>query len=437
MASLPSSPATSRSVGPGRPRPIANAWHAAHAALALVLALTLTLALGGCATWHAPAAFDDGALRTRAVTDSRQGVRVTAAVLSAEDSRRMFGAEVNATGVQPVWVEVRNQTPEPMWLLSPGADPDYFSPHEVAWSMHTPLARAANARIDEHFDSRGFRSPILPNETRAGVLFLNPERRTRVLNIDLLQNRRLIPFSLFLSVPDDAAGPDSGWVPFSYRAADITDYSDLAALRAALERLPCCASDARGTAPGDPINIVFIGELRDIGAALVRRSFRRDARSLDASQRVFGRAPDAVLRKQAQAGAPATWMRAWLAPMRFEGRAVYLVQVGRPVGGRFAPQGSTSSVLHEDVDEARNLLIQDMMYSGGLDKLGFATGVGPASPTPPRTTVDGARYHTDGLRAVLFLATRPLSLADVELLDWAPYIAQTVEPPAAPSVTAR
>ena len=371
------------------------------------------------------------------MTDSRQGVRVSAAVLSAEDSRRMFGADVNATGVQPVWVEVRNQTPEPMWLLSPGADPDYFSPHEVAWSMHTPLARAANARIDEHFDSRGFRSPILPDETRAGVLFLNPERRTRVLNIDLLQNRRLIPFSLFLSVPDDAAGPDSGLLLFSYRDADITDYSDLAALRAALERLPCCASDPRGTAPGDPINGVFVGELRDIAAALVRRSYRRDARAQDASQRVFGRAPDAVLRKQAQAGAPATWMRAWLAPIRFEGRAVYLVQVGRPVGGRFAPRDATSSVLHEDVDEARNLLIQDMMYSGGLDKLGFATGVGPASPTAPRTTVDGARYHTDGLRAVLFLATRPLSLADVELLDWAPYFPQTVETPAAPSVTAR
>ena len=143
---------------------------------------------------------------------------------------------------------------------------------------------------------------------------------------------------------------------------------------------------------------------------------------MDASQQVFGRGPDVVLRKQAQAGAPSTWMRLWLAPIRFEGRAVFLVQVGRPVGGRFVPRDAKDIVLHEDVDEARNLLIQDMMYSGGLDKLGFATGVGPASPTQPRTTLGGARYHTDGLRAVLFLATRPLSLSDVEFLDWAPYL---------------
>ena len=57
------------------------------------------------------------------------------------------------------------------------------------------------------------------------------------------------------------------------------------------------------------------------------------------------------------------------------------------------------------MDEARNLLVQDMMYSGGLDKLGFARGSG----TPERG---------DGLRAVLFFATRPLSLSDVEILDW-------------------
>ena len=115
----------------------------------------------------------------------------------------MFGADVNKTGVQSVWIELRNQTPEPLWLLRPGSDPDYFSPLEVAWSVHTPLAREANARIDDHFDRLAFKNPILPGETRAGVLFINPERLTRLLNIDLLQRKGLIPFSLFLRVPDD------------------------------------------------------------------------------------------------------------------------------------------------------------------------------------------------------------------------------------------
>jgi len=101
---------------------------------------------------------------------------------------------------------------------------------------------------------------------------------------------------------------------------------------------------------------------------------------------------------------------------------VYVVQVGRPVGGRFVHGGAAADVLHGDVDEARNFLVQDMMYSGGLDKLGFANGVTPAPEARPRTTLNGAPYHTDGLRAVMFFATRPLSFTNVEILDWVPYL---------------
>ena len=375
----------------------------------LLAAALLVLGLAGCASWQEPAEIDDSGLRARAVTASREDVRVAAAVLSAEDSRRMFGADVNASGVQPVWLEVRNGTREPLWLLSPGTDPDYFSPLEVAWSMHRKLATQTNARIDDHFQRLGFGNPVPAGETRQGVLFINPERRTRLLNIDLFQKERLVPFTLFLRVPDDTAdAPADLSPPIAPQAGEITSP---AALRAALERLPCCAVAAEMA----PLNAVFIGELADIGAALVRRGYRRDARPGDAVQQVFGRGPDFVLRKQAQAGAPATRLRLWLAPLRFEGRAVYVVQVSRPVGGRFAPRGGSEAVLHEDMDEARNLLVQDMMYSGGLARLGFA--IGAAKPAAGATP-----YLTDGLRAVLFLATRPLSLADVEFLDWAPYL---------------
>lgn len=62
------------------------------------------------------------------------------------------------------------------------------------------------------------------------------------------------------------------------------------------------------------------------------------------------------------------------------------------------------------------------MYSSGLEKLGFVNGVGPAPPTRPRITLDGATYYTDGLRAVVFFATRPRSLSDVDFLEWVPYL---------------
>jgi hypothetical protein len=96
----------------------------------------LLLAAAGCATWHAPSDISDTVLRARAVTESKSDVRVSAAVLSAEESHRMLGGEIDMKRMQLVWLEIRNQRQDPLWLLSSGTDPDYFSPLEVAWSMH-------------------------------------------------------------------------------------------------------------------------------------------------------------------------------------------------------------------------------------------------------------------------------------------------------------
>jgi hypothetical protein len=373
--------------------------------MSAAVALALAFALAGCATWQAPSDISDSSLRSRSVSHTSQGVRVSAAVLSAADTRRMLGTDVTEAAVQPVWVEIENGTPQPKWLLRTGTDPDYFSPLEVAWSMHKTLGRSVNAAIDEHFDKLGFKNPIAPGATRAGIIFTNPEQSTKLFNVDVLGRQTLVPFTLFLPVPHDgaAAGATAAQGGFRYPASEVTDHRALGALRGALERLPGAATQ------GEPLNVVLIGELEHIGAALVRRNYRRDARAPDMAHRVFGRSPDVVMRKQAQARAPSTWIRVWRAPITFEGRAVYLGQVARPVGGRFVPADAAELRAHADVDEARNLLVQDMMYSGGLDKLGFARGA-----------VAGER--SDGLRAVLFFATRPLSLADVEILEWAPLV---------------
>ena len=115
---------------------------------------------------------------------------MTAAVLSAEDSRRMFGADVNKTGVQSVWIELQNQTPEPLWLLRPGSDPDYFSPLEVAWSVHTPLAREANARIDDHFDRLAFKNVRSFRAKRARACFSLTRSASRDCSISICSRGR-------------------------------------------------------------------------------------------------------------------------------------------------------------------------------------------------------------------------------------------------------
>ena len=380
----------------------------------------LCLVLAGCSNWRAPPPADIGTIRERAVTQTVRGVGLSAAVLGSEDSRRMFGHDVNATGVQPVWVEVENNTSQFLWLLRTGSDPDYFSPLEVAWSFHAMLSSEANSRLDQHFHAMSFENPILPGTTVSGILFTNPHRQVKFLNVDILGEGQIFAFTLFPLVPEDV--PDE---PIAVKIkrlfeTDAEDFQDADALRAMLEESPCCARSVDGSAPGDPVNVVIIGELPDIVAALVRRGFRTERRLMDTEQRLFGREPDAVARKAGQGGVPANWLRIWAAPFQYRGKPVFLGQAGRPLGGRFR-SAETRPGLHPNVDEARDILIQDMLYSGGLAQLGFARGVGMAAAEQPRRSLDDTRYFTDGLRAVMFFVTRPRAISNVEILDWVPY----------------
>jgi len=373
--------------------------------------IALCFVLTGCATWQAPLHVDYSSLRERAVTATTKNVHLRATVLSARDSRELFGVDINEADVQPVWIEVENNTEQTLWLLRSGADPNYFSPLEVAWSFHVAFSGETNAELDDYFNAMGFENPIAPGTTRSGIIFVHPARMRMLLNVDLLGQGKLFPFTLFPLVPDGAAEERGIDFVMRHTSPDEKDYQDPTAFRAALEQMPCCSVGEDAAQGGAPINVVLVGEFADIAAAVVRRGFRQDERNLDHAQRLFGRPPDIVVRKTRQ-GAPANWIRAWVAPLRYRGQLVFLVQAGRPVRGRFASADREDMKLHPDVDEVRNYLIQDLLYSGGLGKLAFAKVGGERS----------TNYHTDGLRVVMFFVTRPRAMSDVEILEWEPYL---------------
>ena len=389
----------------------------------------VAIALTGCATWTLPTDTSDTPLRARAVAKAGHGVEVSATVLGTEDCVRMLGSDVTAAGVQPVWIEVRNDSEHMLWLLRSGADPDYFSPLEVAWSAHVKFGGETNARIDEHFSRLAFPNPIPAHSTSSGILFTNPQPVTKLLTVDLLGSRMMIPFTLFLPVPGDRAGAKE--IIHQYDAAQIANYDDLRTLRDALARLPCCGATADGRPVGEPLNVVLIGRLDDIAAAVVRRGFRQVHIDNDASQQVFGREADVTVRKRVKAGSSESWLRIWRAPLSYQGDMVFVAQAGRPIGGRFLEVSAPASIVHPDVDEVRNQLIQDFMYSGGLEKLAFVGGIGEVAPDRPRTLPGGGHYFTDGRRAALFFSTRPRTFAEVEILRWEPIL------PARPGKTAK
>lgn len=383
------------------------------------------LALSGCASWQVPAEFDDSALRARAYSQTVKRVALSATVLSTDDSQRTFGADVNKTYVQPVWVEVKNNTDQSLWLLRSGTDPDIFSPLEVAWSFHVSFDDETNASLDEHFDNMSFQNPIAPGATQSGIIFTNRHDKTRLLSVDLLGRGEIFPFTLFLTVPDDH---DDESVDIRLEKviqlieAATDDFQDVNEFRARLEQIPCCARSADGSEAGDPLNVIMVGEFTDIVTTFVRRGFRMSVLELDNAQWLFGRTPDIVARKTGQGGVPANWVRMWVAPFHYQGQAVFIVQAGRRLGWRLDEIEEEDLKLNPKVDEVRNLLIQDMVYSSGLGKIAFVDGVGATETGESRSALGGASYQTDGLRAVLFFVTRPQSLSNIEILDWHPYL---------------
>ena len=393
-----------------------------RARLAMLVSAMLCLALASCASWRQPAGFDDSAVRARAESQLVKGVELSAAVLSSDDSEAMFGVRVNESGVQPVWIEVKNDTDQVLWLLRAGTDPDLFSPLEVAWSFHVSFAGESNSRLDEHFDSMSFQNPVAPGATRSGIIFTNPHAYTRLLSVDILGQGEVFPFTLFLAVPDDHSDEATALRARLLERFDgeVENLHDDDEFRERLRQLPCCAASSDAGESGDPLNVILVGEFADIVSAFVRRGYRLDVRDFDRAQRLFGRTPDLVARKAGQGGVPANWLRVWLAPFRYQGLPVFVAQTARRQGWRSAKTDAGDELLSPRVDEVRNALVQDMAYSGGLQKIAYDRGVGARPAGGAGGGPGSERYHTDGFRAVMFFVTRPLSLADIEILDWLP-----------------
>ena len=89
----------------------------------------------GCTIYQKPKPFFDVPFRERSHSKIDGEVKVTVAVLSAEESRQLFGVNLAGQGIQPVWIRVQKADTIPYWLMSAGLDPDYFR----HWRPLTPF----------------------------------------------------------------------------------------------------------------------------------------------------------------------------------------------------------------------------------------------------------------------------------------------------------
>ena len=406
--------------------------------------LVIFVILAGCASSGVWVEADTKDYKERLQTRTDGDVRVAASVLSASESEAIYGVPLADKKIQPVWVEVENNGNETLRLLSPGLDPNFFPASEAAEAFASSLAGDDAWQQEQHFRQLAFKNPVVPGATVSGFILTTLNEGVKMVELDLLSSGRLRTYSFLADVPGfraDYAGKHT--LPESFYAPQgITNYTDDAAFMAALEALPCCTSNKKGTRKGDPLNLVIVGGDDDAFPALARRgwqpteatyagSVRKMISSVLSGERypyspisplyLYGRPQEFALQKARDNIHQRNHLRLWASPMHYHGRQVWVGQISRDIGSRLTIHSPylTTHKIDPDVDEAVRALIEDLAYSQFLAKIALVEGVGAAPLDAPRQNLTTDPYFTEGFRAVLFFEDHPTALPDIEILPWA------------------
>ena len=410
----------------------------AIARAASVALSTALLCLFGCASGFAPTPIDDVPFRERAIRQSDRGVTVTVAVPDRGETGRLFGGDLYARGIQPIWIEIENARAEDVTFLPVGLDPEYFTPIEAAYRGRVADPEDLEGRVARYFFDQGMSPHVPAGGSRSGFVFTRLDEGTKVFNVDILGEREAFFFSFFVPVP--GLRVDHTRIDWQARSGAMqTRDLDRPALARWLQGQPCCTTDAEAKDSGDPLNIVVIGQPEDVYVAFMRAgwdetetihggSLWKTAVSFVGGGEyryspvsglyVFGRPQDVAFQKARGTIHERNHLRLWMSDVRTDGKPVWLGQISRDIGVRLTRRTITTHKIDPDVDETREYLLEDLAYSQSLAAFAYAGGVGSSSYEEPGRNLTGDPYFTDGRRVVLWISSDPIAIDRIEPISW-------------------
>ena len=401
-------------------------------ALGFVCAITF-----GCASYTPPDSVDSPDYLRRIESKSDRNVKVSAVVLSDEESDQALGTRLTPRGIQPIWVEIENRHDQEFILMLNSVDANYFSPSEAAWISHN-FGESGIDRKVQHFFEKQIPIVIAPNSTEKGFVYTNLDPGGKAFGVTLVGDREVRKFEFAQEIP----GLRMDWMQVDfdslYSPDDIDDL-ELEELRAYLEALPCCVLGGDRETPGDPVNIVIVGDGLHVLAVLVRMGWDMTETLTQSSvwrtikSSVFGiryrtspvsplylfdRRQDVALQRARGTVDERNHMRLWLAPVTSSGQEVWVGQISRDIGVKFSSKTLVTHKIDPIIDESRMALLFDAAASQSMGQLAFVKGVGVSSYTSPRTNYTLDPYYTDGLRLVLFLSEKLIALDHIGWVGW-------------------
>lgn len=393
----------------------------------------------GCSTYVPPKS-DDPSFERHALAKEKDNVRVSVAVLTAQESQDYFDLPLESEGIQALWLRVENRNDYGLYILPRTTDPNYYSAYETAFQNHRLFASQSNEAMDQFFEQSRIRLRVGAHQTNAGFLFTNLDEGTKFVNIEMVHDMGDIRDGFFFQLPNGS---------FDYEHARLAPQSPsrglrnltLRELRRAVEALPCCTTDEKGSRNGDPVNFVLVGTDDDVLGALTRqgwdptqvlgtltawKTFKAFLKgdtyrySPVSPLYLFGRQQDIAMQKARRTIQQRNHLRLWKADYTCEGKPVWVGQVSRDIGVRFTVNARffVTHKIDPEVDDARNYLAQDLLVSEYLYGFALAGGAVKASPQYPATNLTGDPYFSDGLRAVMLISSQPVAEDHIEFLKW-------------------
>ena len=356
-------------------------------------------------------------VEARAITQTQGDITVSASVPDKNEAQAIFGIPIYARGIQPVWLEIQNNSTGRVRFAPTGVDRNYFSPLEVAYMHRSGYSKQAREQMDQRFYRSAMPRQIPAGESRSGYVFTHASPGTKSFNVDVYGADEDQSFAFFVTVPGFV--PDHESVNFAslYDPAEVHDYQ-MSDLRAGLKGLPWFSTDQSGENEGLPVNTIVIAPGLDVLKALLRAGWHESARVKDEKELakahyLYGRIPDAVFRFKQQGGRDRSELNLWQAPVKIGGEAVWLAQFIHFIGNRTQlEQAIFGARIDPDIDDGRDYLLQNIWYAQSLEQVGWLEGNGAISVETARFDFEGLEYFTDGFRAVIWLSGMPVSMLE-------------------------
>ena len=363
----------------------------------------------------------------RALTQEQGPFRVRASVPSREEAEKIFGIPIYKRGIQPIWLEVTNNSPGRARFVLSSVDQDYFSPFEVAYMHKKLFSKQGWMDMEEYFFSTAMPRQIAAGKTVSGFVFTHETNGTKNFNVDLFHQTSkddgYEEFTFFVQVPGFV--PDHATVNFEglYDANSVQDL-DSDGLRDALLESPCCTTNRDGSGQGPPVNLVLVANGLEVLQSLLRAgwsetSYDKNDNYLNNVNYLYARPPDAVFRKSRGKSGDRNELSLWLAPLRADGKAVWMGQIKHAIGQRYKiNEIFFGSAQDPDVDDGRNFLLQNLWYSQSLSAVAY-TQTGKVVPMEnPQLDFNNNPFFSDGIRIVLWLSGEPVAMQETRNLMW-------------------